>query len=170
MAKFPSIPKVDYADVAGYREALRPLVQPWLKQAWIAILDPIGGKTQVENALTGVIESVTWTPAWAGWARVKSLRNPLNLKRAIDSTETRTVQFQPLDYPADNTLPDIRPGWEIVVMDCEADPYMVDYQYYVLGAMNSSEAWNRTIDCQVNQETVPGYDTSGWPQPPGGGS
>lgn len=170
MVAFPKLPKIAYADVAGYREALRPLVQPWLRQAWIAILDPITGKTETRDSVTGAVISVSWTPIWAGWARMQPLRNPLTLKRTIDSTETRSVQFQPLDYPADGTLPDIVPGFQVVVMQCEADPYATEYEYYVLGAMNSSMAWNRTIDCQVNQESRPGYDTSGWPQPPNGGS
>lgn len=172
MVSFPSLPKVEYADYAGYRAALAPLVKPWLRQAWIAIVDPLN-RTETRDSVTGAVTSVSWTPEWTGWARMQPLRSPLALKRAIDSTETRTVQFQPVEYPSDESgtaLPHIRPGWQVVVMQCEADPHATEYQYYVMGAMNSSMAWNRTIDCQVNQEAFPDFDTSGWPQPPDSGS
>lgn len=167
MAAFPTLPDLPIGDVVAYREFMRPLLDPWIKQAWAAIIDP-QQRVVVRDEITGVIESVTVTPLHVGWFRIQPLRTALNQKKAIDSTTTRTHQFWPLDFPADETLPDIKPGFEIIVMDGGNDPYLELYKYVVTGSTNSSMAWNRTIETTVNLEARPDYDTSGWPQRPGG--
>lgn len=164
MVAFPTLTTVPYADVDGYAELLRPLVTPWVKQAWVAIIDPTK-RTTTENAITGVISNVTVTPVFTGWARVQPLRTALNVKRAVDTTTSRTVQFW-VGYTKDDTLPDIKPGFEVVVMDGGNDPQLEEYQYVVTGSQNSSAAWQRTIETIVNLESRPDYDTSGWPQKP----
>lgn len=147
---------------------MKPLLEPWIKQAWGAILNPLT-RVVVDNSVTGAITSVTVKPAdllYVGWLRVQPLRTALNQKRAIDSTTTRTHQFWPLDFPMGGTLPDIKPGFEVIVMDGGNDPHLEDYKYVVTGATNSSMAWNRTIETVVNLEARPDYNTTGWPQKP----
>lgn len=167
--QFPTHISLPYADVDAYAEYVRPLLSPWLRQAWVAIVDP-ATRTVTKNAY-GAVTGVTVRPEdliWVGWARVQPLRTAITLKRAIDSTTTRTTQFQLLDFPADGDVPDIRAGFEVVVMDGGRDPLLTEYQYYVTGSQNSSMAWQRTVETTVNQETRPDYDTTDWPQPPNG--
>lgn len=166
---FPVLPSLAIGDVDGYANLVRPTLEPWLRQAWVAIVNP-ETRIKVDNGF-GAITSVT-VPAedlvWVGWARVQPLRTSIFLKRAVDSTTTRTTQFQLLGFPADGDVPSIRAGFEVVVMDGGRDPFLTEYQYYVTGAQNSSMAWQRTVETTVNQEIRPDYDTTGWPQPPTG--
>lgn len=167
--QFPTHISLPYADVDAYAEYMKDKLSPWLRQAWVAVVDP-ATRVVVKNNY-GAITGVTVAPAdlvWVGWARVQPLRTAITLKRAIDSTTTRTTQFQLLDFPKDGDSPDIRAGFEIVVMYGHNDPNLEDYQFYVTGSENSSMAWQRTVETTVNQETRPEYETSTWPQPPEG--
>lgn len=164
VAGFPVFKTLPYADVEAYAAFMKGLLTPWLHQAWIAIIDPTQ-TTSTEDSVTGVITGVTITPVWTGYSRVQPLRSALGVKRAVDSTTTRVVQFQ-IEYPTEVKAFDIKPGFEIVVMDGLNDPFLEEYQYVVTGAINSSMAWQRTIETTVNLESRPQYDTSGWPQPP----
>lgn len=166
LVAFPTVPNLPIGDVVGYREFMRVQLEPWIKQAWAAIIDP-QSRVVDRDPVTGVVNSVTVTPLHVGWFRVQPLRTALNQKKAIDSTTTRTHQFWPLDFPADESLPDIKPGFEIIVMDGGNDPYLELYKYVVTGSSNSSMAWNRTIETVVNLESRPDYDTTGWPPKPG---
>lgn len=162
---FPtSVPNFAAGDVVALKEFMRPIVAPWLRQAWCAIVDPLQ-KNVVDDPVTGVITSVTVDPIWTGFMRVKALRTDVTVKKAVNSTTQRVVQFQPVDF-ADVFPIDVRAGLEIVVMDGLNDPWLEEYRYLVAGSLNSSEAWNRTINCFVNEESRPDYDTSGWPQKP----
>lgn len=169
MVAFPTIPTIAIGDAVGYANFMEPLLKPWLTQAWIAIVNPLT-RVETENdygAVTGVTIPVD-DLVWVGYARVQPLRTAITLKRAIDSTTTRTTQFQLIDFPKDGNVPDIRAGFEIVVMDGHNDPLLENYQYYVTGSENSSMAWQRTVETTVNQESRPDYVTTGWPQPPDG--
>ena len=160
----------DFGNLEPQLEALRPrleaMVTPWIQDAWIAIVDPTQ-KTTVEDAVTGVVSSVTITPLWTGYSRVKPQRSDILVKKAVDSTTQKDVQFWPNDWVGDRTLPALRPGLEIVVMSCPNDTELEQYKYLVTGSLTSSRGWNRLIDAVVNNESRPNYDTSGWPQPPG---
>lgn len=165
MAEFPKIVPFDPWDQAAVSEFMRPLIEPWFeKQAWIHILNPADRKRDDSRFDEGII-TVTWEPVWSGWARVKPLRTALNSKRAVNDTTTRVVQFW-VDFPKDETVGDIKPGFEIAVHDGLNDPQLTNYQYYVTGAINGSDAWQRTIETVVDLESRPNYDFSLWPDPP----
>lgn len=164
MVSFPSLPTFPVSDVAAWSQFIRPLLQPWMHQAWCAILDPTT-RDEEDNPITGETESVSITPVYTGWFRVQPLRTNVGVKKAIDSTTQRTVQFQAEGFPVDGDLPDIKPGFEMVVMYGKNDPYLALYKYVVTGAINSSMAWQRTIATTVNLEERPEYDMSDWPWP-----
>lgn len=154
-------------DWDSIREVARPILNDFIDTgAWCSIIDP-SATVEERHPITGSTISVTITPILTGWFRVQPLRTDNAVKRALDSTTQRAVQFWPQDFPVDGTLPDIKPGFEVVVMSCKADPQLQNYQYVVTGAINSSMAWNRTINTFTNLETRPNYNTSTWPQPPG---
>lgn len=164
MVSFPTVFTGAATDVEAVRDFMRPIVEPWIEQAWIAIVDPTA-KTVTQNSVTGVTTDVSITPLWTGYARVQPLRTDITVKKAVDSTTQRTVQFWPSAWPEDGPAPDLRPGLEIVVMDGKNDPGLEEYKYLIVGSLNSSMAWQRTINTVVNEESRPDYDTSGWPQP-----
>lgn len=164
MVAFPSIPKFEPADVDAWAEFMKPHVQPWFRQAWCAVIDPTQ-RTETDDPITGVTESVQIAPIYTGWFRVQPIRTNINVKKAIDSTTQRVVQFQTVDFPKDLMLPDLKPGLEIAVMWGKNDPYLELYKYVITGSLNSSMAWQRTIDTTVNLESRPNWDMSSWPWP-----
>jgi len=160
---FPSITKFNPWDATAVREFMRPFVEPWFKkQAWVHIIDPLQ-KVVATNFETGVT-TVTVTPLWSGWARVQPLRTALNSKQPYNATTTRVIQFW-IDFPADGTEPDLRAGLEIAVESGGNDPALQRHQFVLTGAINSNQAWQRTIETVVNFESRPNYDMSHWIKP-----
>lgn len=160
MGSLPRITAVpgpsDYAAVA---EFMRPKVKPFYQgKEWVHLIDPttIVRDLDVE---TGV-QTVIVNPIWSGWARVQPLRNTVNAQRATNPTTTRIVQFWVEDLTRD-----FRPGLRFAVDVESNDPIHKEYQYVVLGGINSSQAWQRTIDTQVDLENRPNYDMTLWPKP-----
>lgn len=146
------------------------LIQPWIKgHAWCAILDPSEDNTQYDQ--WGMPVQNSRAPIWTGWMRVQPLRTDITVKRAVDSTTQRTVQFWPEGMSVDGLIGtsgeriDAKPGLEIVVVQCDNNPDLTNYQYITIGGINSDLAWNKTIIAVTNQESRPVYDTTYWPQP-----
>jgi hypothetical protein len=166
-----SLPKVtgaphpsDFGAVAAY---MKPHVEPFVDgKAWIHLIDPTLIEEDI-NIKAGTM-TVTGGPVWSGWARVQPIRNDVNAWRATNPTTTRTVQFW-VEFPEDQTI-DIKPGFRICVdplVDGDNnDPWLAEYQYVVMGGLNSTQAWQRTINTQVDLEIRPNYDTAAWPKPP----
>ena len=98
MVSFPTVFTGAATDVEAVRDFMRPIVEPWIEQAWIAIVDPTA-KTVTQNSVTGVTTDVSITPLWTGYARVQPLRTDITVKKAVDSTTQRTVQFWPSAWP-----------------------------------------------------------------------
>jgi hypothetical protein len=164
MVAFPSLVRIDPSNQEQVAEFIRPYVEPFFKgQAWVHILDP--EDRNVDTDFTTGITTVEWEPVWSGFSRVKPLRTALNSKQTINSTNTRVVQFW-VDFPKDGTVGDIRPGMQIAVEDGLNDPMLSNYQYVVTGAINGSDAWQRTIETVVDLEARPEYDFTNWPKRP----
>ncbi|HET7741053.1 MAG TPA: hypothetical protein VFL67_10430, partial [Mycobacterium sp.] len=111
-------------------------------------------------------QSITVTPTWSGWARIQPLRNTVSTWRASNPTTTRIVQFW-VDDPETLTI-DFKPGLRFAVdtVVTSNDPSLSRYLYVTLGGINSSQAWQRTVDTQVDLENRPNYDMAAWPKPP----
>lgn len=146
---------------------MRPKVRAfYAEKVWVHVIDPTDITTSL-NMAAGT-QTVTVSPAWSGWARVQPLRNTVSAARASNPTTTRVVQFW-VDDPETVTF-DFKPGLRLVVdgnVDGDNnDPELSRYLYVIVGALNSSQAWQRTIDTQVDLENRPNYDTTAWPKPP----
>jgi len=167
MVQFPVKIPFDAWDANALAEFMRPLVEPWFNNeksgAWIHIIDP-EEKVINTDIETGTI-SVQVDPVWSGFSRVQPLRTALNLKNPTNDTITRVIQFW-IEFPKDGTLPDLKPGFEIAVEFGLNDPALERHQYIIDGAINASDAWQRTIEAVVNLEARPNYDMSTWPKPP----
>jgi hypothetical protein len=149
------------------RDYMRDKIMPFIKSpdpddiGWIHIIDP----TQITSTLnvdTGVM-TVVATPIWSGYARIQPIRNSVSTWRATNPTTTRIVQFW-VEFPEDQTI-DLKPGLRVAVELGGNDPWLTEYQYTIVGAINSSSAWQRTIDTQTDLENRPNYDMTNWPKP-----
>jgi len=153
MVAFPSRPRVAYGDVAAIAETVRPIITPWYKGYVHIFIPPAPGEGIDIDAGT---MQVTINPYWSGPARIQPIRNMLLSKETTNDTQVRTVLFQ-LGYAKDGTLPDVRPGHQIVVSNGGNNQLLTQYQYVVGGSLNSTGAWNHTIFTTANLEVNPNY-------------
>ena len=161
MVAFPSRPRIAYGDVAAIAETVRPIITPWYKGR-IYIFTPPDSAAGI-NIDAGTME-LAITPYWNGPARIQPTRNYLLSKETTNDTRVREVLFQ-CGYAKDGTLPDVRPGDQIIVANGGNNQLLTQYQYVIAGTLNSSVAWNHTIRATTNMEAVPHYqfDTAVWP-------
>ncbi len=169
MASLPRVsPAPHPTDFKAVQEFMRPKVMPFINpddegnvKGWIHILDPqLETRDMDVNAGTYV---VTNTPIWSGNARIQPIRNTVQTWRASNPTTTRVVQFW-VEFPPELEI-DLKPGLRIAVEIGGNNPWLTEYQYVVIGSMNSSHAWQTTIDTQTDLENRPNYDMSTWPKP-----
>lgn len=170
MAGIPAFRGVPHPSEYGeVREFMRERVGEFIQgKAWVHIVDPMTVVTTTNiTAGTMVVDA---TPIWSGWARIQPVRNTVGVWRATNPTETRVVQFWLEDFPDDQAV-DLRSGLRIVVNAEESadlnDPWLAQYQFVIDGGINSSQAWQRTVDTRVDLEGRPNYDMSLWPRSSG---
>lgn len=97
-------------------------------------------------------EANTWdstkTTIWSGSARVQPKTSNTSLNSGMNPTDIGEVYM----HLADVGTADIRPGHQIFVTSCAANPQLVNFIYTVKGSVNSSNAWNRVLLCEVDEE------------------
>lgn len=167
-----SLPRVTAAphpkNFKEVQEFMRPKVMPFIEpdedgkvKGWIHLLDPtLETRVMDVKAGTYVVQNA---PIHSCFARIQPIRNTVSTWRASNPTTTRMVQFW-IEFPPELDI-DVKPGLRIAVEVAGNDPWLTKYQYVVLGALNSAQAWQRTIDAQVDLENRPNYDMSAWPTP-----
>jgi hypothetical protein len=166
----PFRPMPHPSQFAAMREYMRPHIEPFTEPAdenandkgWIHIIDPT--QTIIDTDFDTGVRTVIVVPLWSGYARIQPIRNSVSTWRASNPTTTRIVQFWPEDFPDEQDI-DLKPGLRIAVEEGGNDPWLAKYQYTIIGALNSSQAWQRTIDTQVDLENRPNYDMTTWPKP-----
>ena len=100
---------------------------------------------------------------WSGMACVQPYRKDLSSPQVGNPTVVATVRFQ-VDFEEDGPLPDIETNFQVYVLPQELsgldypDVYISEYAHIVTSAMNSSLAWQRTIETTVNTESRPNYN------------
>jgi hypothetical protein len=99
------------------------------------------------NAVTN-----TWTGSrttiWSGEARIQPVTKPTNRNNTANPTSITEVEVH-FNYPGDV---DILPGHQIFVT---ASPYNTPLTNMILtvrSSINSSNAWNRVLVCEVDEE------------------
>lgn len=155
MVAFPARPRIAYGDVAAIAEIARPIITPWYSGI-IYIFNPSDSEIVTNIDLGPSGSSVTHHPYWHGASRIQPIRRNLNSKETTNDTQRRTIQFQ-LAWAKDGTLPDVRPGHQIIVSNGGNNQLLTQYQYTITGTINSSAAWNNTIFADVNLEANPHY-------------
>lgn len=137
---------LDTIDVGAISEELRESVYRWFRGR-IQIVDPNISET-VYDKWTNIGGDSQATILWEGIARIQPIRTPLDAREPMGETTIAAVRFQ-IPIEAMGGAP-IRKGLRVVITDPGEDPSLVHYQYVVRRAINSSMAWNRTIECEMD--------------------
>lgn len=141
-------------DAGALAELMKPAINLWKNQGYCILIDPTKA-ISLTNITAGTKTTIQF-PLGSGPTRIQPLKRPLTARNQTNDTTNRTVEFW-LDFPKDKTIPDLRPGLEIVVTNGGNDPYSVNYQYVISGATNSTIAWQRTVMTNTNMEIRPNY-------------
>ncbi len=141
-------------DVNAISQEMRQAVRQW-ESAYVVILDPGANSINLRDKNPAAFK-------WHGMARVQPYRREVATATTTNPTTNQTVRFQ-IDFGADGAIPDIKTNWQVVVLPesisgvAVPDSFLSVYQHVVRSALNSSLAWIRTIECQVNTEVRPNY-------------
>lgn len=129
-----------------------------LQLAQVEIYNPASG-SQEYDATTN-----TWTGSkttiYTGPARVQPISNAGDAGDTYNPTLFQNVRVE-IPY-GKNTLagtsgelPDIRPNDRIIVTSSPYNSVLTKFVFSVIGVMNSSNAWERTLLCRVDTELDP---------------
>ena len=132
-----------------------------LRFATINIVKP-NSESEAYNASTN-----TWTKnvniIWTGKARIQA-KSMNSGRRGIGNTITginpSVAQIVEVSIGlrenqllgSNGVMPDIRPGYKMVVTDSPFDASLVNFDFTVRSVINSSNPWHRQILCEVNEE------------------
>lgn len=130
-------------------DEMRATMQHWFN-ATIQIVDP-----NVEDVEWDVYSNTqsagTKTVIWSGPARVQHLKNDSMPIVGYSQTNIRGIRIQ---LPYDAQLGLIRKGLQVIVTDGGSDPVLEQLGFVITSSVNSSYAWNRTIECEVDLKSV----------------
>lgn len=101
--------------------------------------------------------SGTSTSLYTGPARIQPLASNVQSNEDFNPTLLQSVRVQ-IPYGKNTVsgsggeMPDIRPNHRMKVTSCATNPVLEEFYYVVVGVMNSSNAWERTLVCKVDTE------------------
>ncbi len=136
-------------DTLAISQEMRKSVRQW-ESALVAIINPGPNDTWLRDKNNAAF-------IWSGMARVQPYRREVGTATVTNPTTNQSVRFQ-IDFSQDGVIPDILTGWQVIVLPESLtgielpDPYISSYQHVVRSNLNSSQAWIRTIETQVNTE------------------
>jgi hypothetical protein len=138
-------------DTFAISREMRQAVGLW-QNAHILIINPGPNATYLRDKNNAAF-------VWDGMARVQPYRREVPAAAVGNPTTNQSVRFQ-VDFERDGLIPDILTGFRVLVLDDVElpDPYISEYEHIVNSALNSSMAWVRTIETQVNTEARPTYN------------
>ncbi len=122
---------------------------PWMNGT-IQIVDPNISTAQWDpwtNAKTGGAPTVIWS----GPARIQHLKNESLPEVGFSGVSIRAIRVQ---VPLDESAGFIRKGLQVIVTDGGNDYELEDLQFVITSAINSSYAWLRTIEAEVDVKSV----------------
>ena len=128
---------------------MRSTMLNWFN-ATIQIVDP--NVEEVEwDVYTNTQSGGTKTVLWSGPARVQHLKSDSMPTVGFSQTDIRGIRIQ-LPYDAELGL--IRKGLQVIVTDGGSDPILEQLGFVISSSINSSYAWSRTIECEVDLKSV----------------
>lgn len=133
--------KIDFAAISA---EMSGIVDRWFNGT-IQIVDPNLDSLTFDpwtNETTG-----TETVLWTGDARIQPISESRDPEGGRSILSSRRVRFQ---VPIDETRSFVRSGLMVRVTDGGQFPDLVELQFNVLSAVNSSYAWLLTIECEAD--------------------
>lgn len=142
-------------DIPAIAAEMRATEEPWMNGI-VQIIDP--------NIAGGIFDP--WSNAedggdpailWEGSARIQPLSGASGVLGEFQSTNVRGIRFKiPLGAHKENGEPldPIRAGLQVYVVDGGEDAILEQYHYVINTGINSSLAWNRTIEATVDLTAV----------------
>lgn len=129
-----------------------------LQLATVDIYNPASGDQEYDA------ESNTWTgtttPLYTGPARIQPVASVTETTLEYNPTTIQNVRVilpygkNTLDG-SDGAIPDIRPNDRLRVTSSPHNSNLEKFIYVVIGVLNSSNAWERTLLCRVDTELDP---------------
>jgi hypothetical protein len=129
-----------------------------LQLATVDIYNPASGEQEYDA------ESNTWTgtttPLYTGPARIQPVASVTETSLEYNPTTIQNVRVI-LPYgkntleDSEGVVPDIRPNDRIRVTASPYNTNLEKFIYVVIGVLNSSNAWERTLLCRVDTELDP---------------
>lgn len=129
-----------------------------LQLATVDIYNPASGDQEYDaetNTWTG-----TTTPLYTGPARIQPVASVTETTLEYNPTTIQNVRVilpygkNTLDG-SDGVVPDIRPNDRLRVTSSPHNSNLEKFIYVVIGVLNSSNAWERTLLCRVDTELDP---------------
>jgi hypothetical protein len=128
---------------------MRKTLLNWMN-ATIQIIDPNTGDANWDP-FTNTETNGQPTVLWQGQARIQTLTRSNMVEVGYSETGIRGIRIQ---VPIGDDLGFVRKGLQVVVIDGGSDVELEKLQFVVTSAINSSYAWNRTIECDVDVKSV----------------
>jgi hypothetical protein len=144
---------VDFAAVSAQ---MASTMLSWMN-ATIQIVDP-NLEDSEWNPYTNEYTNSPATVLWQGPARIQHLTSEVNTYVAGSEIGIRGIRVQ---IPMDPELGFVRKGLQVIVTDGGSDVELEQLQFVVTSAINSSYAWVRTIECEVDVKSVADSTWSG---------
>lgn len=134
---------------AAISEEMRSIISYWFN-ASIQIVDPNVGEVEWD-VVTNTQTSGAPTVLWSGNARIQHLKPNSTPDAGFSQTDIRGIRIQ---LPLDVELGLIRKGLQVIVTDGGSDPVLEQLGFVIRSSINSSYAWGRTIECDVDLKSV----------------
>jgi len=136
-------------DFAAISTEMRSTMLPWMNGA-IQIVDP-NVDEQEWNPFTNTYTGGSSTVIWSGPARIQHLSSETTPTVGYTQTGIRGIRIQ---VPMDTEMGFVRNGLQVIVTDGGSDPELEQLSYVITSAINSSYAWSRTIEAEVDVKSV----------------
>ncbi len=144
---------VDFASVSAH---MASTMLSWMN-ATVQIVDPNTAEGEWDpftNTETGGEPTVLWQ----GPARIQHLSSEATPVVGYSQVGIRGIRLQ---VPMDPDLGFVRKGLQVIVTDGGSDVELEQLQFVITSAINSSYAWVRTIECEVDVKSVANSTWSG---------
>jgi hypothetical protein len=144
---------INFAAISG---EMRSTMLPWMNGT-VQIVDPNTSEQEWDPFTNDYIGGES-TVLWQGPARIQHLSSETMPDVGYSQVSIRGIRLQ---VPMDAELGFVRKGLQVIVIDGGSDSELEQLQFVVTSAINSSYAWVRTIECEVDVKSVANSTWSG---------
>jgi hypothetical protein len=154
-------------DIPAIAATMREQEEPWMQGLVQVVYPNIDGDTTF-NPWTNERSGGEPIVVLQSKARIQPIRSAQNVNGAFEGGAIRGVRFKvPLNTFVLGGIP-LREGLQVTVLDGGEDDDLMRYRYAITNGINSSLAWNRTIEAIVDLGAVQTPPELVTPWPPAG--